>query len=53
MSCTSIRSLDVIPEVEAETGKPMIAFNPALAWHLLRLGGIRDPQPQFGRLFTV
>jgi maleate isomerase len=53
MSCTSIRSLDVIPEVEAETGKPMIASNPALAWHLLRLGGIRDPQPQFGRLFTV
>jgi maleate isomerase len=53
VSCTSIRSLDVIPAVEAATGKPMVASNPAQAWHLLRLGGITDPLPRFGRLFTV
>jgi maleate isomerase len=53
LSCTSIRSLDVIPVVEAATGKPMIASNPAQAWHLLRLGGINDSLPRFGRLFTV
>jgi maleate isomerase len=53
VSCTSLRSLDVIPEVEAATGKPMLASNPAQAWHLLRLGGVEDRLPQYGRLFTV
>jgi maleate isomerase len=52
ISCTALRTLDVIAGVEATTGKPVIASNPALAWHLLRLGGVSDPQPQFGRLFT-
>jgi maleate isomerase len=53
VSCTSIRTIDIIREVEAETGKPMLASNPAQAWHLLRLGGVKDSLPQWGRLFTV
>jgi maleate isomerase len=24
-----------------------------MAWHALRLGGVKDELPQFGRLFTV
>jgi maleate isomerase len=53
VSCTSPRTIDIIGEVEAETGKPMLASNPAQAWHLLRLGGVTDALPQWGRLFTV
>jgi maleate isomerase len=53
ISCTSLRTIDIIGEVEAETGKPVLASNPAQAWHLLRLGGVEDKLPQWGRLFTV
>lgn len=52
ISCTNLRCLSVIPDVERETGLPVIASNPALAWHLLRRAGIECPQPQFGRLFA-
>lgn len=53
VSCTSIRTIDITREVEAATGKPMLASNPAQAWHMLRLGGIKDKLPQWGRLFEV
>jgi maleate isomerase len=32
-------------------GKPVTASNHALAWHLLRLAGIRDEVAGLGRLF--
>jgi len=51
ISCTNLRCLRIIPEVEALTGLPVISSNQALAWHMLRLAGIDDPQPQFGKLF--
>lgn len=53
VSCTSIRLATIAREVEAELGKPVTSSNHALAWHCLRLAGIDDPQPQFGRLFTL
>jgi maleate isomerase len=53
VSCTSIRTIDIICEVEGAIGKPMVASNPAQAWHLLRLGQIRDKLPQWGRLFVI
>jgi maleate isomerase len=53
VSCTSLRTIDIIRDVEAKTGKPMLASNPAQAWHLLRLGGVKDALPQWGRLFTA
>jgi maleate isomerase len=53
VSCTSLRMTDLIREVEAELGKPVVSSNVAMAWHALRLAGIRDPQPQFGRLFEL
>ncbi len=40
-------------ELEAELGKPVTSSNHAMAWHSLRLAGIDEPQPQFGRLFTL
>lgn len=52
ISCTNLRCLSIIPEIEARTGLPVISSNQALAWHMLRLAGIEDRQPAFGQLFT-
>lgn len=53
VSCTSLRLADAIAEIEAKLGKPVLSSNHALAWHALRLGGVEDRLPQFGRLFTI
>lgn len=53
VSCTSIRLATAAREVEEELGKPVTSSNHAMAWHCLRLAGIDDPQPEFGRLFTL
>lgn len=52
ISCTNLRCLRVIPEIEEAAGVPVVSSNQALAWHMLRLAGITNPQPQFGRLFA-
>jgi maleate isomerase len=31
-------------------GKPVTSSNHALAWHCLRLAGVEEPLPQWGRL---
>jgi maleate isomerase len=48
LSCTNLRTLDILEEVEAETGKPAISSNQALAWHMACLAGIAPPA--LGRL---
>lgn len=53
VSCTSLRLVDHVAELEDELGKPVTSSNHAMAWHALRLAKIRDVLPQFGRLFTV
>lgn len=52
VSCTSLRALQVIPEAEALIGKPVIASNQALAWHMMRLAGLGDDLSQAGMLFS-
>lgn len=39
LSCTNLRTLDLIAEVEAEIGKPVLSSNLVLAWHLCGLAG--------------
>ena len=51
VSCTSLRLIDAIGEIEAEIGKPVTSSNHAMAWHCLRLAGVIDPRPGFGMLF--
>ena len=53
VACTALRVVEIAAELEAELGKPVTSSNHAMAWHCLRLAGIDDPQPQFGRLFTL
>jgi maleate isomerase len=53
VSCTSLRLADQVALIESELRKPVTSSNHAMAWHVLRLGGVKDELPQFGRLFTV
>lgn len=39
LSCTNLRSLDVIESLERDLGVPVMSSNQVLAWHLLRLAG--------------
>lgn len=50
VSCGALRTIDVIDEIEAATGKPCIASNQAMLWHCLRLAGVDDQFDGVGRL---
>ena len=50
VSCSSLHVLPLIEDCEAELGKPVLASNQAMAWHSMRLAGIDDALPGFGRL---
>ena len=52
VSCTSLRLVDAVVEIEAALGKPITSSNHAMAWHCLRLAGIDDARPEFGTLFA-
>ena len=52
VSCTSLRLAERVAALEARIGIPATSSNHAMAWHALRLAGIDDALPQFGRLFT-
>ncbi|WP_341861143.1 Asp/Glu racemase [Gymnodinialimonas sp. 57CJ19] len=40
LSCTNLRTLDVIAGAEAELGVPVLSSNLVLAWHMARLAGV-------------
>jgi maleate isomerase len=52
VSCTAIRSAEVIDEIEQAVGRPVITSNQALVWYCLRQGGIPDRVKGFGRLLA-
>ncbi len=51
VSCTSLRLIDAVSEIEAALGKPVTSSNHAMAWHCLRLAGIDDSRSGLGTLF--
>lgn len=53
LSCTALRSAEIIEELEKELGRPVITSNQAMAWYALRKGGIADPVPDFGALLKL
>lgn len=53
VSCTALPAVNVIAEIEARIGKPVVTSNQASAWAMARLGGFNDHKPaQYGRLFA-
>ena len=53
VACTSLRVAAIAAEVEAALGKPVTSSNHAMAWHTLRLAGIGDALPRWGRLLAL
>jgi maleate isomerase len=53
VSCTSVRLAECARDIEAATGLPVTSSNHAMAWHCLRLAGVTDERPEFGRLFAL
>ncbi len=40
MSCTNLRTYDLIDEVSSRLGKPALSSNQALAWHMRKLADV-------------
>ena len=52
ISCTGIRMAEVLNDIEADLGKPVIAAPQAMLWHPMQLAGIDCTRPDRGRLFA-
>lgn len=52
LSCTNLRTLDIIEDLEQRLGKPVVSSNQALAWHMAQLSGAAVAPDAPGMLFT-
>jgi maleate isomerase len=50
VSCLNTRSHTVVAALEQAIGKPVITSTQATLWHALRLAGVKDAIPGYGRL---
>ena len=50
VSCTDLRTQEILPRLETELGKPVISSNLATLWMALRSAGRKDRLKGFGRL---
>ena len=46
LSCTNLRTLDVIVPLQTALGVPVLSSNLVLAWHMLRLAGVDVTNPR-------
>ena len=53
ISCTNLRTIDVITRLESDLGMPVVTSNQASFWLALRLLGINDRLSQWGRLLDL
>lgn len=52
LSCTDLRALEVIEQLEAELGKPVLSSNQVTLWAVLRALGAPVNYPGFGRILA-
>ena len=50
---TGMPTLPVLEALEQDLGKPVISSASAMMWHALRLAGVRQAVPGYGRLLTM
>jgi arylmalonate decarboxylase len=50
LSCTALPTIELIAELEAELGKPVVTSNQATFWNVLRMLKLNVKVPGFGRL---
>lgn len=53
LSCTNLRTLDILDGLEVELGKPVTSSNQALAWDMARLVGLEQTDGVFGQLMRL
>lgn len=53
LSGTGMPTLPVLEALEQDLGKPVISSASAMMWHALRLAGVGQPIPGYGRLLTL
>lgn len=53
LSCTNLRTLDIIETLETETGRKVLSSNQVLAWHMARLSATNAAADAPGRLFSA
>ncbi|WP_157490730.1 maleate cis-trans isomerase family protein [Enterovibrio coralii] len=53
MSCTNLRVLDHIQEIEDRFGIPVVCSNSAMFWHAMHLAGNIASCPGYGRLLNL
>lgn len=52
ISCTNLRTLEVVPAIEDAIARPVLSSNLVLAWDLLRRAGVRGRSDAPGRLWA-
>lgn len=52
LSCTDMRSVEVIDRLETALGKPVVTSNQAMMFRAMQLLGLSDPPARFGQLFA-
>ncbi|WP_367714947.1 arylmalonate decarboxylase [Nitratireductor sp. GISD-1A_MAKvit] len=50
LSCSALRSLEIVEELEQRIGKPVVVSNQAMIWNCLRLAGVNDAIDGYGKL---
>ncbi|HEX3246001.1 MAG TPA: hypothetical protein VHX16_11410 [Chloroflexota bacterium] len=53
MACTNLHTTEVIQEMEAATGRPVLTSNQSTLWYCLRRLGRNDDIPELGQLFKL
>jgi maleate isomerase len=53
ISCTNLRTVAILQELEEDLAKPVLSANQASFWEALRLAGIGEPVVGFGRLLQL
>ena len=53
ISCTNLRTIAILDALERDLGKPVISATQASFWDGVRLAGVQDGLPQYGRLWSL
>jgi maleate isomerase len=52
ISCTNLRTIEIIKRLEDELEKPVVSSNTATAWKALRVLGVKDEKRGYGQLLA-
>lgn len=53
LSCTDMRSVEVISRLEDAIGKPVVTSNQAMVFQSMQLAGLEEPLPGYGKLLAI